>query len=322
MLQLGVDEAGYGPLLGPIVIGAVALRLEAAEPGPEPLDLRARLAGLVCRAGEAPRTRPPPALPVPVDDSKQVRARHGLGGLARGVGAFAAAADQPPPANLEDLLRRFSDRAAGDYAGVPWFGDLAAAGVPRYPWTGPLEGAFRARGVSALDLRVLPVDVAEWNGDLRRWGSKARVLGLYCATLLLSILDRHPGEDAEVLVDRHGGRKDYRAYLEGIFPFARVCDRPAAPGAWSYDVRLPDRQLVFHFLTGGDRRALAVGWASMAAKLARELFMARLNAWFTARRPDLRPTAGYVQDGRRFLLEVDPLLAAAGIAPERIRRSR
>jgi hypothetical protein len=41
--------------------------------------------------------------------------------------------------------------------------------------------------------------------------------------------------------------------------------------------------------------------------------MRRLNAFFTARMPSLAPTAGYVEDGRRYLAEVKPILAAEAI---------
>ena len=54
----------------------------------------------------------------------------------------------------------------------------------------------------------------------------------------------------------------------------------------------------------------------MAAKFTRELSMRRLNAYFSERLPDLEPTAGYVEDGRRYLAEVKPILAREAI-PER-----
>ena len=53
--------------------------------------------------------------------------------------------------------------------------------------------------------------------------------------------------------------------------------------------------------------------ASMGAKYTRELFMRRLNAWFAERMPGIEPTAGYVEDGRRFLTEVKPILVREAI---------
>ncbi len=46
----------------------------------------------------------------------------------------------------------------------------------------------------------------------------------------------------------------------------------------------------------------------MAAKYVRELFMEGLNDFFRAKIDGLRPTAGYYQDGRRFLGEVERVL--------------
>jgi hypothetical protein len=37
--------------------------------------------------------------------------------------------------------------------------------------------------------------------------------------------------------------------------------------------------------------------------------------------PELKPTAGYVQDGRRFLKEIEPLLVKKGIKRELLVRS-
>ena len=76
------------------------------------------------------------------------------------------------------------------------------------------------------------------------------------------------------------------------------------------------------FVTKGDRVSLAVGWASMAAKLTRELFMQSLNGWFHERLPAVRPTAGYRTDGRRFLEDVEPVLAGEAIERDWLVRSR
>ncbi|MDA1194854.1 MAG: hypothetical protein O2894_06685 [Planctomycetota bacterium] len=326
MLHLGVDEAGYGPLLGPLVVGLAAFRLdEGVRPEGVPAacgwhgHLRTRLEGLVTRAGGRRRHE---ALPVPVDDSKAVKQRTGLAGLARGVGLFASALDQSPPAHLEDLLVRYSDRSPESYAAVPWFADLAAVPLPTYPWTGPQVDTFAERGVQALDLRVLPIDAGELNASFDALDNKASALGLYAATLLLSVLDRYPGEDAVVVVDRHGGRRDYTAYLTQVFPFAVISRATSPEGEMRYRVRLPDRRLHFRFVTKGDAVSLAVGWASMAAKLTRELFMASFNRWFEERLPGVRPTAGYTTDGRRFLSDIEPLLAAEPIDTRGLVRSR
>ena len=66
----------------------------------------------------------------------------------------------------------------------------------------------------------------------------------------------------------------------------------------------------------------AVALASMAAKYVRELFMEALNSFFAERRADLRRTAGYAVDGRRFLAEIQPVLEELAIESDIFVRSR
>ena len=74
--------------------------------------------------------------------------------------------------------------------------------------------------------------------------------------------------------------------------------------------------LVISFEVEAEERHLPVALASMGAKYVRELSMRRLNAFFAQRMEGLHPTAGYVEDGRRYLAEVKPILHAESI-PER-----
>jgi len=121
---------------------------------------------------------------------------------------------------------------------------------------------------------------------------------------------------------RQGGRTEYGAYLGRVFPFARIRATAPVRGESRYRVELPARTLHIRFVTKGDRVSLAVGWASMAAKLTRDLFMQRLNAWFGAHRPALKPTAGYTLDGRRWLAEAAGAVERANLDPAVLVRER
>jgi ribonuclease HII len=69
------------------------------------------------------------------------------------------------------------------------------------------------------------------------------------------------------------------------------------------------RQLTMTFVVEAETRHLPVALASMTAKYTRELIMARLNRYFQNYLPELKPTAGYFQDGRRYINDIEPVLA-------------
>ena len=70
------------------------------------------------------------------------------------------------------------------------------------------------------------------------------------------------------------------------------------------------------FAEKAETRAFTVALASCLAKYARELAMGAFNRYFGALQPDLKPTAGYTSDGRRWLRDATPMLRRAGIARE------
>ena len=90
-------------------------------------------------------------------------------------------------------------------------------------------------------------------------------------------------------------------------PATLVTERET-PAVSSYRLRRRGRDISIRFVRQADATDKAAALASMAAKYVRELFMEGLNAYFASRVADLRPTAGYYQDGRRFLVDIEGVL--------------
>ena len=261
----GMDEAGYGPLLGPLVVCCWAF--EVADAQSDATDLWKRLSTAVCRRPNDKKGR------IAIDDSKTLKgakdaAGHPLRHLERGVlcalGALGAGdAGVPIHDSDETLLRALSLDAA-----------------PPLPW-------YAGTGASALPL---------------------------C----------HPRDELALTANRlrlalaHAG---IRPLLARAFPDAAVRVLQETEEASHYELREGRGTLRVHFEVEADARHLPVALSSMTAKYLRELRMARLNAFFAKHRPGLVPTAGYVQDGRRVLAEIEPVLAAAGVVRETLVRA-
>jgi hypothetical protein len=65
-----------------------------------------------------------------------------------------------------------------------------------------------------------------------------------------------------------------------------------------------------------------VAIASMLSKYLREALMNRFNAWWKTHLPALEPTAGYYNDGLRFLHDIAAKRRELGIADAVLVRSR
>ena len=92
----------------------------------------------------------------------------------------------------------------------------------------------------------------------------------------------------------------------------RVLTERESAACSSYRLALGGRTVRIRFQRAADATDRAAALASMVAKYTRELFMEGLNGFFASRVAGLRPTAGYYEDGRRFLGEVRGVLRDLG----------
>ncbi len=326
-IYAGIDEAGYGPLFGPLVIGRSVFRVEdggeegAATPPP---SIRSRLRAAVCRRPTDRRRR------IPVDDSKALYSpAEGLGHLERAVLAFAHLAGVDPT-TADELLDAIALDEGSRTPPELWY--AAEHGEPALPVAadpsltsiarGQLGRAAVANGVALSELSAAVLFEDRFNRVVRQTRSKARCLWDFVARHLWEIWQAHGDCSPWVVVDRQGGRKVYHELLELCFEGRDVRLLDESADVSRYRIEDGRRQMTVSFEADSESRHVPTAVASMTAKYLRELLMQRLNRFFRAERPALRPTAGYAADGKRFLREVTPVLERLGLPRTRLERIR
>ena len=326
-LVLGVDEAGYGPNLGPLVVAvsawAVDSRLEVLD-GLEPFAPEFQAASWTPRSAF-----------VPFGDSKKIyQSGKGLAGLNFALRFFESIFEGKP-----------SEKR-------PWFelGRLAQEDLSRvesHPWyrcKNPAKGLGRASqfdenseascrfarekllklGVRLIGFRLRVLDEAYFNECVDRLGNKSDVLGHISLELAWKVLgecmDFHSFKGIEIYCDRQGGRKKYagllsqtyeRSHRESQVPFCSVVGE--SPKTSLYSMRHAGIATSIRFQVHGDS-LFPPAAASMVAKWARESLMERFNGyWREVVGPGLKPTAGYAVDAARFARDIEPWITKLAI---------
>jgi hypothetical protein len=328
-IYAGIDEAGYGPLFGPLLVArsVVAIpKLPPAKIGEPPPQLWQRLSKAVCRQVAGRKGR------IAVNDSKKLTtAAGGVKHLELGCLAFAALADHHATC-VGSWLDCMDNQAHHDLVDLPWY-----QMTPKQPWQalpvanipgeiavarGLLTSTAKRIGVDVPDLAASVVFENQFNTMVAATRSKAATSFTFVSNHLLQIWQTFGEHQPLVVVDRQGGRTRYRRLLAMNFPDAEITVLEESPDCSSYRLQGHDRHraMTIQFQVQAEQYHLPVALASMLAKYTRELLMARLNAYFTDLIPTLKPTAGYALDGQRFWKDLQPQLAGLPIPVENLRR--
>lgn len=325
MIYAGIDEAGYGPILGPLCVASSVFRIPEGMSEQSPPDLWEALSSVVCRSrAEAGTSR------LAVADSKRlklantVKRQHPLHHLELGVLAFL---ESQPGALKIGSVEQLLARLAADPGHLPWYG---ADGDPSLPisttpdhlhlLSARLKQACALTGIEPMDLRCLSVCEHRFNEELVRLPGKAAVSFHRVASLISrvwrseSAMQDNPACCPRIVVDRQGGRARYAGTLAHAFPDAAVVTVGESAQRSVYELVGNGRRVRVSFEVEAEARHLPVALASMTAKLVRELLVARLNRYWQSRCVELKPTAGYAQDGGRYLRDLAGVASASELA--------
>lgn len=310
--MLGIDEAGYGPNLGPFVMSAVACQVTDAD-----VDLWQRLAAIVRRGGRADDR-------IHVDDSKVVYSSgKGLSGLERGVFAVFGW----PCFTLGDLVTHLCQSGTHELGGESWYAGTSA--LPVDADMTELECLQKRFVLASSEVNVsrwmahsLVVCPARFNALTARAGTKSAVLAHGFVQLLADAVAATQGDSLHVHVDKQGGRNTYAAQVQQALPGGMVLAVEEGALRSVYRVVGLGREITLTFQPRADGEWMCVALASMVSKYLRELFMHEFNGFWQTHIPGLKPTAGYPGDAPRFLDAIRPAADKLNIPQGAIWRER
>ena len=320
----GIDEAGFGPLLGPLVVTTAAVSLPDH-------NLADDIWKLLAPAATNKRSRRQQA--VLIADSKHVFQRgraDALAPLERGVLTMLATRGVRP-ASLRELLKVVAPRSLETIDRYPWYAgaDLAlprCADPTDITLTGnALASAMKAAGIVLSALRSEVVFAGEYNRIVAATRNKSVTLFDINSRLLYYLWPKlwaNGAGLARIYADRLGGRTHYLTPLKRVLENCEFTVLDESETESGYRIADGPRTAELFYGVKFDKQHLPVAFASMVSKYLRELCMELINTWWAQHVPDLAPTAGYYTDGKRFLGEIAPAVASLGVDMTLFERSR
>jgi ribonuclease HII len=164
--------------------------------------------------------------------------------------------------------------------------------------------------------------VSEINRQLEILGNKSLLLFKDCVTHLKEIFEYYGMHKPKVLIDKHGGRNYYEKLLAQNFEGCDVDSIVEGNPLSTYSIKNESKRMDVSFIVGADSKYFPTALASMFSKYIRELFIKLFNAFWQEKVQDIKPTAGYPEDARRFLSQIHDVKNKLNISDDILIRAK
>lgn len=298
----GIDESGYGPVLGPMVTSIVAFSVPDEMIN---LSLWEILRDAISNDLKSRNQR------IAVRDSKKLyRSHHGLGLKPLEVGVLSFLESKGLNiTSFYQLLGSLSCNDIGIFDQYPWYTGkdfslpLTTNRVVVLNGADSLNHTFCKRDVRFFHSSSCVVAVKEFNEQVKLLRNKSVVL-FKASAALVSRLWNLSNDHIRLIVDKQGGRNTYTNLLQEQLSIADIRVLKEEDKISTYEVKTSQKKMTISFIEKGEDRCMTVALASMFSKYLRELFVRLENQYWLQFIPGLKPTAGYYSDAQRFLAQI------------------
>lgn len=277
---VGIDENGYGPVLGPLVVTGVLLKSKR-----EPFDLKIE------------RFR----FPIKIKDSKKIFTRTKSSYFAGEIIAhsiFEAAGLKVR--SFYELINALTDNGIKEVLRASVSDSKIYRDFSLPVWVKEVRQSFKETlenlNIELFSIHCEVVLPYKFNQLLKEHDNKTSMDFF----LFFKILDKLTSGGETALLGKIGSTKYYASFFEkvGIILNETINE---TRGISSYQIKLNNKKMEIHFIMDGDEVYLPITFASIVGKYVRELFMLALNK-FLGHNEIFPWASGYRHDHKTWIL--------------------
>ena len=309
--QIGIDEAGYGPNLGPFVMTLVAAACARSRRRPVGFAQTLR-APLRRRRGRAAHRRRLQAS-VFAGERLERSEKSVLAGMCESLTRFQSLLEHVSAVDLPALRKEvwfIGDTALPTSVEIDCLADLGSA------WQAACESATVAWGFR----QCVVVPAPRFNDLIDKWDSKGAVLGV----ALTQLIEMHAHAPRGTAAFHHRQTRRPQLYSASATRLRRrLRDRRGGRPLAKMSIAWTDSTGHPHHLHAKGGRDLVPRRAGIDDKQIRARTPDReFNRYWLTHVPGLAPTAGYPGDALRYFDAIRPVLTKLGIAERAVWRMR
>ena len=330
----GIDEAGLGPIMGPLTAAVTVWQLEIPsridEETTENTENELKIPNLWNFFSEILSNDKKEHGKVIITDSKMLYTAGKIKPLEETVLTILSLLQKftdNEKLNLNDFLQFTANEKNIEKLSIyPWY-ELLKTKLPKQAnfdkclmRSERLRKIFKAKKSGLVFAQTQFVEVSEFNQLIDKFQNKSYALWSIILRLLDEIIEKF--SPLRIVIDKQGGRDFYLELLQSSFKdfeieaecegktikSEQISDKPDKTVKISgYSLSRKGKEVKIAFVSKADEFSLPVALASCFAKYTRELLIDELNEYFVQKYPTIKPTKGYFKDGKRFLSELRKL---------------
>ncbi len=327
MLIAGIDEAGYGPLLGPLVITGISMKIPDEIEGLSLWELFSN--------ATAKNTKKTDGKFV-ITDSKKLFRRNGKTKCIRELERSALGSavllkrkesdsEKIFPENLNELMNIISLEPTA-HLDSDWYSHRNL----KLPVEVDKQGLMLSAKIFERELNTLSAELTgvytipliekRYNRFAKTIRNKSQILFSQTARIIARIINKTNEKKIKIFIDKQGARNSYVNNLLKIFENWQLVVIKESDEQSTYRLEQQNKKVKICFTRNGEQYNMLTAWASIVSKYVRELFMIQFNKYWLEIDKTLKPTAGYWKDGQRFVNDIAPLMKKMKISSDELIR--